>query len=74
LIPQLKEKVMKTVTALAPHTSGWTSFWRRLAQIEEDMSLGYEGWQDRRIANLETELRDFKHQVAALEQQRSGPA
>ena len=65
---------MKTVSAVAPHTSGWTSFWRRFAQIEEGMSLGYEDWQDRRIANLETELRNFKHQVAALEQQRSGPA
>ncbi len=65
---------MKTVTAVAPHPSGWTSFWRRLAQIEEDMSLRYEGWQDRRIANLETELRDLKQHVAAIQQQHNGPA
>jgi len=66
--------VMKTANAVASKPSGWTRFWRRLAEIEEDMSLGYLGWQDRRIACVETELRDLKQQVAAIQQQHNGPA
>lgn len=61
------EDTTVTITIFAaPSLAGWKRFWRRLAAIEEDLSLGYEGWQDRRIARLEAELRALAQQVSAL--------
>ena len=68
-----QETAMATVIAPATPASAWTRFWRRLIQIEEDLSLGHDGWQDRRIAFLESELRALKQQMADLQQERDGP-
>ena len=54
--------------------SAWTRFCRRLAAFEEDLSLGYDGWQDKRIAYLEAELRTLKEEVGRLRSQKAGAA
>lgn len=48
---------MQTATASASRPSGWTRFWRRLAEIEDDISRGYDGLQEQRIDYLEAHSR-----------------
>ena len=46
---------MQTATASDSRPSAWTRFWRRLAEIEDDISRGYDGLHEQRIDYLEAE-------------------